>query len=305
MSDNGVDAVGGACAGFLAAALDHVGAERGDGVVAGVDEGAGPVSPLPFPAFFPGAEDLDGAGTERTRAGDADTVLIGEEQQGLGTGDEGAALVVVHEGGGDLGDGGRDGHRDGPRMARERQVVAAHGELELDEALAVDGLAGDHGDAEFLFHAGGAHHEAGTLGDVHHVKNEDHGAAEIKDLVNEVEVALEVGGVGDAHDAVGHRGVGAAAEEHVAENGLVGRAGGERVGTGQVDDRERLAVLRVGGADLLLDGNAGIVADLLFKTGKGVEECALATVRIADEGVNRSAGRGGRLDGLGHRGGSG
>ena len=60
------------------------------------------------------------------------------------------------------------------------------------------------------------------------------------------------------------RGVGAPAEEDVAGHGLVRGAGGERVGARQVDDGDRLAVLRVGGAHLLLHGHARVVADLLL-----------------------------------------
>ena len=129
--------------------------------------------------------------------------------------------------------------------------------------------------------------------------------------MNEVEVPFEVGGVDDAEDAVGWRGVGAAAEEHIAGDGLVGRTGGERVSAGKIDDGDGLAVLRVGGADLFLDGDAGVVADFLFQAGEGVEEGALAAVGIADERVDRLArgrdgGAGGDVRGQsGHREGAG
>ena len=119
--------------------------------------------------------------------------------------------------------------------------------------------------------------------------------------MNEVEVALEVGGVGNADDAVGGGGVGAAAEEDVAGDGLVGRAGGERISAGQVNEREGLAVLGVGGADLALDRDAGVVANLLLQASEGVEEGGFAAVWIAYEGVNRGAGGfcGGSVNGCG------
>ena len=48
--------------------------------------------------------------------------------------------------------------------------------------------------------------------------------------------------------------------------------------------------MRVGNADFLFDGNAGIVADFLFEAGKRVKERAFATIRIADKRVDRLAG---------------
>jgi hypothetical protein len=114
-----------------------------------------------------------------------------------------------------------------PTVAGEREVGAAEREPELDEALAVDGLAGDDGDAELLFQPGDPHGEAGLGREVHHVQHEDDGPAEIEDLVHEVEITLEVGRIDDAQDAIRLWGVGAAAEQHVAGHGLVGRAGRE------------------------------------------------------------------------------
>jgi hypothetical protein len=64
--------------------------------------------------------------------------------------------------------------------------------------------------------------------------------------VDEVEITLEVRRIDDAQDAIRLWGVGAPAEQHIAGHGLVGRAGGERIGAGQVDDRDGLAVLGVG-----------------------------------------------------------
>ena len=88
----------------------------------------------------------------------------------------------------------------------------------------------------------------------------------------------------------------AAAQEHIADDGLVRRTRRERIGAGQVDDGDRPAVLRVGGAGLLLDGDARVVADLLPQAGERIEERAFAAVGVADEGVDRrAAGVGGFL----------
>ncbi len=68
-------------------------------------------------------------------------------------------------------------------------------------------------------------------------------AAEVEDLVNEVEIAFEIRGIDDTDDAVRLRGVLAAAEEHIAQDGFIRRAGGERVRTRQIDDLDRPTML--------------------------------------------------------------
>ena len=69
--------------------------------------------------------------------------------------------------------------------------------------------------------------ESGPSGEIHHVEHQNHGATEIENLVNEIEVSLEIGGVDDAEDAIGLRGIGAATEEHVASHGFIGRTSRE------------------------------------------------------------------------------
>ena len=117
-------------------------------------------------------------------------------------------------------------------MTGEGEIGAAHREFKFDEAAAVDGFASDDGDAELVLKAGDANGEAGLGGEIHHVQHENHRAAKIENLVNEVEVSFEIGRVDDAENAVGLCGVGTAAEEHVSRDGLVGGTGGERIGAG-------------------------------------------------------------------------
>ena len=292
MGHHGVDLVRGGRASFAGLEEDF-GGDAADGVVTGIDEGAGPVRPLAFPALLPGAENFPGARMEGRRSGHAHAVLIGEEEESFSAGDERGFAVVGDERSLEFGDGGCDGRGNSPGVAGEREIGAAHRELEFDEAPAVDGFAGDDGDAEFLFEAGDVDGGTGGGGEVHHVDDEKHRPAEVENLVNEVEVSFEIGRVDDAEDAVGLGGVGAAAEEDVAGDGFVGGAGGEGIGAGQVDDGDGLAVLRVSGTDLFLDGDAGVVPDFLFQAGEGVEKGAFAAVGIADEGVDGGArGRG-------------
>ena len=161
------------------AGLDDLGGDPADCVVARGDERAGPIHVLGGPAFLPTGEDLGGAGAERRGAGDAHGILVGEEEEGLGAGDEGGFCVVRDERGLDFRDGGGNGAGDVPRMARERQVGAAHGEPELDQALAADGFAGNDGHAEFLREFVGENRHARLGGEVHHVEDHDHRAPEV------------------------------------------------------------------------------------------------------------------------------
>ena len=85
------------------------------------------------------------------------------------------------------------------------------------------------------------------------------GQARLEHLRREVEVALEVGRVDHDDDRVGPRRVGAAAEQHVHRDHLVGRARGEAVGARQVEQRARPSTRRAAGPDLLLDGHARVV----------------------------------------------
>jgi len=68
--------------------------------------------------------------------------------------------------------------------------------------------------------------------------------------------------------------------------GVLRRTRRQRISPGQIDDRNRMAVLRISGADLFFHGHARIVSDLLFQAGQRVEKRALAAVRIADEGID-------------------
>ena len=129
--------------------------------------------------------------------------MVGQEQEGFGASQQRGFAVVGDERGLELADGGGDGGGDIPGVTGEREIRATHGEFELDEAAAVNGFAGDDGDAEFFFEAGGADVETGARSEVHHVQHQDNGAAQIENLMNEIEISFKVGGVDDAKDSVG------------------------------------------------------------------------------------------------------
>ena len=117
------------------------------------------------------------------------------------------------------------------------------------------------------------------LGDVEHVDDHHHRHLHFNQLGREVEVALEVRAVDD----VDHR-FGFAREDVVASDALVfarGGGGRDRIDAWKVDELDRLSFVRKE-ARLLVDGDAGPVADALARARQGVEERGFAAVRIAD-----------------------
>ena len=83
--------------------------------------------------------------------------------------------------------------------------------------------------------------------------------------------------------------------DHRAGHGLV-LAARVQAGAGQVDDRDAASGSGLRQAALELDGDAGVVADLLLAAGQAVEQRGLAAVRVAQQGQALSPAR--QVDGL-------
>ena len=81
----------------------------------------------------------------------------------------------------------------------------------------------------------------------------------------------------------GARLAGQPAQHHVAGDFLVRAAGAQRIGAGQVEHVTRRPAGVVKRALLPLDGDAGVVGDLLAAAGQGVEQRGLAAIGIADQ----------------------
>jgi hypothetical protein len=178
---------------------------------------------------------------------------------------------------------------------------ALDGARQLFEAAPLRRHDGDYGRAERGRQLRGLDFETLSLGEIDHRQRDDDGAARLKQLRGEVEVAFEVGGVDDGDYHVGARDARRAAGQHVARDALVERGGVKAVEAGQVDEPG----LRAGRGErpdafLALDRHAGVVGDLLPQTRQGVEQARLARVRVARE-RHRQLAR--RLRGLERRGG--
>ena len=112
--------------------------------------------------------------------------------------------------------------------------------------------------------------------EVDHVDSHDHGDAQLDELSGQVQVALDVGAINDVQD-----GIGLLLDQISTGDDLFQSVRRQGVDTGQVLDDDILLALQL--AFLLLDGNAGPVADVLIRAGQIVEQGSLTTVRVAGQ----------------------
>jgi hypothetical protein len=140
--------------------------------------------------------------------------------------------------------------------------------------------------------SGGVDAPLPLLGHIDHVQHQNRRQAEFEHLGDHVEIALDIGGIDHADDTVRTRRIGPAAQQHIPQNGLIGRAGIQAVSARQVDQPQFFAMLAVALADLLFDGHAGVVGHLLLQAREQVEERGLPRVRVAHDGDERCLGSG-------------
>ena len=99
-----------------------------------------------------------------------------------------------------------------------------------------------------------------SVGDVGQRERDDHGYADFQRLRGQEHVPRQVGGISHDKNAVRTRDTRHATVEDVNRHPLVRALRREAVGTGQVNEIDRSPAVREA-ADLLLDRDAGIVAD--------------------------------------------
>lgn len=78
---------------------------------------------------------------------------------------------------------------------------------------------------------------------------------------------VEIGGVGDDDQRVGHPLARLPPQHHVAGDRFVGAGGIEAVGARKVDQFDRASVVQGKAPRMALHGDAGIIADLLPRAG--------------------------------------
>ena len=184
----------------------------------------------------------------------------------------------------------------GAKVGRGRRLPGALGDFAraarrhlVDAAKQFLGAAaphrgrGDHRHAELGRKLCQIDVDAAAARDVDHVEDEQHRPADALQFDHQTERHAKIGGVGDAEQKIGRALAGDAAEHDVAGDLLVGAAAAQRIGARQVDQIDAVAGQRAQHAGFALDGDAGIVRDLLPAAGQRIEQRGLAAVRRADQ----------------------
>ena len=171
------------------------------------------------------------------------------------------------------------------RLGRELKNRAGLGSLEqsverieqLPSACLFPRYDTDHGHAEALLQQRQVERDAAPPRLIEQIHAYQHPMRQREDLQHKRKTALQTRGVADHDD-----GLCLARGEKVPGQRFFGRAGVQRIGAGQVDQRiaPRRALADAGGPR---DGLAGPVAGVLPKPCKAVEERAFADVRAARE----------------------
>ncbi len=138
-------------------------------------------------------------------------------------------LVVL-----DFSGAGRSPCRDRPRARRRFQAVEHRHQIPHAAGLDADGF--DHRHAQLVGQTIGIDIDAFASGDVAHIEGNDHGQAQPLQAQRQTQILPQVGGVGDADDEVGLSLPGAAAQQHIRGDLLIGRQRVEAVGPGQIKD---------------------------------------------------------------------
>jgi hypothetical protein len=163
--------------------------------------------------------------------------------------------------------------------------------LQLIDADAAMADHAQHVDAEAAAQRRQVELAAARLHLVDHGQHQQRGEPALERLVHEPEPAPQRGRIGHDQQRIGKRLAGDGPVQHPLHHLLVRRLSLERVGSRQVEDRDRAASAFERPA-APLHGDAGIVADAGGRAGERVEERRLARIRRADQ---RDANRGGLL----------
>src|SRR6185312_92121 len=105
--------------------------------------------------------------------------------------------------------------------------------------------------------------DAAPARNVDHVEDEQQREPDALQFEHEAQRQPQVRGIGDAEEQVGCGFRLEAAEHEITRDLFVGRARTQRIGAGQVDQVDAAAAGRLQHAAFALDGDAGIVGDLL------------------------------------------
>jgi hypothetical protein len=119
--------------------------------------------------------------------------------------------------------------------------------------------------------------DAPPPGHVDHVQGHAGGNAQFEKLDGQVKVALQIGGIDDVD---GHPG--AFIDQEIPGHHLFNAVRGKRIGPGKIHDVHIVAVVPVA-ALFAVHRDAGIVAHVLARTGKGIKKGGLPGIGITTQ----------------------
>ncbi len=119
---------------------------------------------------------------------------------------------------------------------------------------------------------------------VRHVQQDQGWNAQCDDARCQDQMRVQVGRVQDEDDGVGCGRARHLAGKHIDRYLLIFGFRGETIDTGQVDERNFFPVGVADVAGVMLDGDAGKVANLLAQLGEAIEEGGLAGIGRPDNG---------------------
>ena len=147
---------------------------------------------------------------------------------------------------------------------------------QLGHALILQRTDGNDGNAQLAAHLIDINRTAARAYLIHHVQRQHHRYIQLQKLHGEVQVAFNIGGIGDIDDAIR-----LFAQNIFAGDDLLLRIGAQGIDARQVYDRA--VALCAHGADLLLHRHAREVADMAVHASEHIKQCGLTAVLVSGE----------------------
>jgi hypothetical protein len=123
---------------------------------------------------------------------------------------------------------------------------------------------------------------AAALRSVDHVERHHDRHAKVEQLREQVEIAIEIGGVQHGDNGVERALLVHAPEHRIDRDRFIGGARRKAVGSGKID-QFCFALSELENATSALDRHPGVVAHFVRQTGERVEQSGLAGIGVADD----------------------
>ncbi len=128
-----------------------------------------------------------------------------------------------------------------------------------------------HGNAQHLRHARGIDGHAAPGRDIEHVEHQHQRPAGLLEFEQQPDRQPQIGGIRHTQDEIGRSFAGSPAQDEIPGDFLVRAAAAQRVGAGQINHRSLPAERGDKKPFLALDGDAGIIRDLLPAARQRIE----------------------------------